>query len=54
MACLVHALLPFAFVTRGSETIARLHERMIANRVARRLDVSADEQAAARDRLGGR
>ncbi|MBP9034657.1 MAG: hypothetical protein KBG29_12230 [Pseudomonadales bacterium] len=54
MACLVHALLPFAYVTRGSETIARLHERMIANRVARRLDVSADEQAAARDRLGGR
>jgi hypothetical protein len=34
-ACLVHAILPFTFVTRGSETIARLHERMITNRVAR-------------------
>lgn len=34
-ACLVHALLPFAFVTRGSETIARLHERMVTNRVIR-------------------
>jgi hypothetical protein len=31
-ACLVHAILPFTFVTRGSETIARLHERMITNR----------------------
>lgn len=34
-ACLVHAILPFTFVTRGSETIARLHERMVTNRVTR-------------------
>ena len=32
LACLVHAVLPFAFVTRGSETIARLYDRMITNR----------------------
>jgi hypothetical protein len=34
-ACLVHAILPFAFVTRGRETLARLHGRMVTNRVAR-------------------
>src|ERR671912_945183 len=31
LACLVHALLPFAFVTRGSETVARLYERMVTS-----------------------
>lgn len=34
LACLVHALLPFVFTTRGSETIARLHERIVAGRRA--------------------
>ena len=34
LACLVHALLPFVFTTRGSETIARLHERIVAGRQA--------------------
>ena len=32
LACLVHALLPFLFVTTGSRTIGTLHERMITNR----------------------
>ena len=32
LACLVHALLPFAFTTRGSETIAKLHDRIVASR----------------------
>jgi hypothetical protein len=32
MACMVHALLPFLFTSTGSRTIARLHDRMIANR----------------------
>ena len=45
LACLVHAILPFMFVTRGSETIVRLHERMVANRVAR----SSAAMAAGRD-----
>ena len=48
LACLVHAVLPFTFVTRGSETIAGLYERMVRSRSARaavapahRLDGSA-------------
>ena len=32
LACLVHAFLPFLFVTTGSETIAELHDRMVAHR----------------------
>ena len=30
--CLVHALIPGAFTTRGSEMICELHERMVTNR----------------------
>jgi Family of unknown function (DUF6356) len=32
IVCLVHALVPGAFTTRGSEMICELHERMVANR----------------------
>lgn len=32
LVCLVHALVPGAFTTRGSEMICELHERMVANR----------------------
>ncbi len=32
LACLVHAVLPFAFVKTGSAAIERLHDRMVANR----------------------
>lgn len=32
IACLVHALLPFLFVKTGSNTIARLYDRMVLNR----------------------
>lgn len=35
LASLVHAAFPFAFVTRGSETIGRLHERLLMVRSAR-------------------
>jgi hypothetical protein len=28
LACLVHAVLPFAFITTASRTIRELHERM--------------------------
>ncbi len=35
LACLVHALLPFLFLTTGSDTIAALHERMLAHRQRR-------------------
>lgn len=33
LACMVHAVLPFAFVRTGSRTIERLHHRMVAARV---------------------
>ncbi len=33
LACLVHALLPFACVTTGSDVIRRLHDRMVVNRL---------------------
>ena len=32
LACLVHAAFPFLFVTTGSDTIRRLHDRMSARR----------------------
>ena len=32
LACLVHAALPFLFVTTASRTIRKLHERLIAQR----------------------
>ena len=33
LACLVHAVLPFLCTTTGSQTIRRLHDRMVTNRV---------------------
>jgi hypothetical protein len=32
VACIVHGLLPALFVTRGSDTICALHERMVTKR----------------------
>jgi hypothetical protein len=32
IVCLVHALIPGAFCTKGSEMICELHERMVTNR----------------------
>jgi len=32
VAALVHGLLPFLFVATGSNTVSRLHERMITHR----------------------
>ncbi len=32
IVCLVHALVPGAFCTKGSEMITELHERMVTNR----------------------
>jgi hypothetical protein len=34
LACAVHAVLPFMFTRTGSQTIRRLHDRMVANRAA--------------------
>lgn len=33
LACLVHAVLPFLCTSTGSQTIRRLHDRMVVNRV---------------------
>ena len=35
LACLVHGLLPWLCLTRGSDTIRSLHHRMVSHRVAR-------------------
>jgi Family of unknown function (DUF6356) len=32
IACLVHAVFPFVFVTTGSSKVRELYERMVANR----------------------
>ena len=32
LACLLHALLPFLYVRTGSETVQRLHQRMVEAR----------------------
>jgi Family of unknown function (DUF6356) len=32
VACMVHGLLPALFVTRGSDTVCALHERMVVKR----------------------
>lgn len=36
LACLVHAVLPALFTRTGSTIVARLHERMTANRIPKR------------------
>ncbi len=33
LACLLHGIFPFLFLTTGSQTIQRLHDRMVLNRV---------------------
>lgn len=32
IACLIHGLIPAWFVSTGSKTISRLHDRMVINR----------------------
>jgi hypothetical protein len=32
VACLLHGLFPFLFVTTGSQTVRHLHDRMITHR----------------------
>ena len=41
LACAVHAVLPFLFTTTGSQTIRRLHGRMVTNRAAAALPHAA-------------
>ena len=41
IACLLHGLLPFLFVTTGSSTIRELNERMVTNRTRQKSEASA-------------
>ncbi len=36
IACMIHALVPALFVTRGSATVAGLHETLVRKRGAKR------------------
>lgn len=47
VACFIHALFPFVFVTTGSGIIRNLHERMVLNR-------SRLERDAARHQIDAR
>ena len=38
MACMIHAVVPAAFKSAGSDTVSRLHARMVAKRGAVRAD----------------
>jgi hypothetical protein len=35
LACFVHGLLPWMCLTRGSDTVRNLHQRMVTRRVTR-------------------
>jgi hypothetical protein len=36
VACMIHALVPALFETRGSDTVAQLHDKLVRKRAARR------------------
>ena len=36
VCCIIHAVLPFAFKTKGSDTVTSLHRDLVAHRAARR------------------
>jgi Family of unknown function (DUF6356) len=38
LACFVHAAFPWVCTTTGSQTVVRLHQRMVINRSRNRLD----------------
>jgi hypothetical protein len=40
IACFVHGLFPFVFVTTGSSTVRRLYDRMVTNRIRGPIDGS--------------
>ncbi|WKZ13097.1 MAG: DUF6356 family protein [Gammaproteobacteria bacterium] len=53
VCCFIHGLLPFLFVKTGSNTITRLHDRMVVNRDRRpRLDVAQGGATAGADTIG--
>jgi Family of unknown function (DUF6356) len=46
VACMLHGLFPFLFVTTGSQTIRHLHERMITHRSRQRAAPELIDQGA--------
>lgn len=46
VACLLHAIFPFAFITTGSDAITKLHDRMVVNRLKPSATAKARESAA--------
>jgi len=52
LACLVHGLLPFLFLRTGSNTIARLNERMVVSRRRAPVSPAFAGQRRAAQRLG--
>ena len=47
LACFVHGLFPWMFTTRGSDTIRKLHHRMVSHRVVQPADPSERRVVAA-------
>ena len=44
IACLVHGVLPFAFVRTGSSAISELNDRMVTSRRVRLPQIPGDER----------
>jgi hypothetical protein len=49
IACMVHGILPWLFLTRGSDTIRLLHQRMVTHRVVRPFRAGAGRTVEAAD-----
>jgi len=49
LACLVHGLFPWLCTTRGSDTIRRLHHRMVSHRVVQPASPASSRAVAAAD-----
>jgi len=45
IACLLHAVFPFAFITTGSDAIKSLHDRMVVNRLKSSAPANADNNS---------
>jgi uncharacterized protein DUF6356 len=50
VACFVHAVCPFVFVTTGSSTVRHLHELMVTNRA--RVSVGESKEMGTQSRGG--
>jgi len=48
MACFLHGIFPFLFVSTGSSAIRELHDRMVVNRAKRKPGVAQPAEAGQR------